>query len=95
METESGAIQYYLQDELGSPLRVLYKNGYGEIYGYDEFGNDFCGSEKTFNAKTNTVFKENVNHLDIQDIVLMKLAEHILHKPESINLKEECLRQKM
>lgn len=51
METESGAIQYYLQDELGSPLRVLYKNGYGEIYGYDEFGNDFCGSEKTFNAK--------------------------------------------
>ncbi len=45
--------------------------------------------------KTNTVFKENVNHLDIQDIVLMKLAEHILHKPESINLKEECLRQKM
>lgn len=29
-----------MQDELGSPLRVLYGNGNGNIYGYDEFGGE-------------------------------------------------------
>lgn len=32
-------IHYYLQDELGSPLRVSTTDGY-LTYGYDEFGND-------------------------------------------------------
>ena len=32
--------RYYMNDELGSPLRVLYATGRGSAYGYDEFGND-------------------------------------------------------
>lgn len=34
------SLQYYLTDEMGSVLRVLYKTGKGKAYGYDEFGND-------------------------------------------------------
>lgn len=43
--TEKNGIspQYYLQDELGSPLRVLYDNGEGNVYGYDEFGGELQG----------------------------------------------------
>ena len=40
---EKGELHCYLQDELGSPLRV---SGYGDrylSYGYDEFGNDLYG----------------------------------------------------
>ncbi len=46
MEDENRTIQYYLQDELGSPLRVLYRSGSGEAYGYDEFGADLYDPEK-------------------------------------------------
>lgn len=31
---------YYLNDEKGSPLRLLYDNGNGCTYGYDEFGKE-------------------------------------------------------
>jgi RHS repeat-associated core domain len=31
---------YYMNDDLGSPLRVVYTTGRGNVYGYDEFGND-------------------------------------------------------
>ena len=51
MEDEKRNLQYYLQDDLGSPLRVLYKNGYGEAYGYDEFGTDLYDPEKEQNAR--------------------------------------------
>lgn len=40
VEEEGNMLQHYLQDELGSPLRVLYSTGKGEAYGYDEFGRD-------------------------------------------------------
>ena len=40
MEDKWQKLHYYMQDELGSPLRVLYGNGNGDIYGYDEFGRD-------------------------------------------------------
>lgn len=40
MEDKDRKLRYYLQDELGSPLRVLYGNGNGDIYGYDEFGGE-------------------------------------------------------
>lgn len=40
MEDKDRIPRYYLQDELGSPLRVLYGNGNGNIYGYDEFGGE-------------------------------------------------------
>ena len=46
-EEETGRLpRYYLQDELGSPLRVLYSTGNGEVYGYDEFGQDLYEPEK-------------------------------------------------
>ena len=45
MEDENRIIQYYLSDELGSPLRVLYRNGNGDTYGYDEFGVDLYDPE--------------------------------------------------
>lgn len=45
MEDENRIIQYYLSDELGSPLRVLYRNGNGDAYGYDEFGVDLYDPE--------------------------------------------------
>ena len=45
MEDEKRNLQYYLQDDLGSPLRVLYRNGYGEAYGYDEFGTELYESD--------------------------------------------------
>ena len=44
VEDENRIVQYYLSDELGSPLRVLYRNGNGEAYGYDEFGVDLYDS---------------------------------------------------
>lgn len=40
--------RYYLQDDLGSPIRLL--NGSGELtdsYGYDEFGQDLYGNQGT------------------------------------------------
>ena len=40
--------RYYLQDDLGSPIRLL--NGRGELtdsYGYDEFGQDLYGNQGT------------------------------------------------
>lgn len=40
MEDKWKKLYYYMQDELGSPLRVLYGNGNGDIYGYDEFGRE-------------------------------------------------------
>lgn len=40
MEDEQKKLHYYMQDELGSPLRVLYGNGNGDVYGYDEFGRE-------------------------------------------------------
>lgn len=40
MEDKDRIPRFYLQDELGSPLRVLYGNGNGNIYGYDEFGEE-------------------------------------------------------
>ena len=46
MEDENRILQYYLQDELGSPLRVLYRSGSGAAYGYDEFGADLYNPEK-------------------------------------------------
>ena len=45
MEDENRIIQYYLSDEQGSPLRVLYRNGNGDAYGYDEFGVDLYDPE--------------------------------------------------
>ena len=52
MEDEKRNLQYYLQDELGSPLRVLYRNGYGEAYGYDEFGTELYESDSIKEEKT-------------------------------------------
>ena len=46
MEDENRTLQYYLQDELGSPLRVLYRSGSGAAYGYDEFGADLYDPKK-------------------------------------------------
>mgnify|MGYP001041375748 CR=1 FL=1 len=43
MEQEGDPPKYFLDDELGSPLRVLYGTGKGNIYAYDEFGNDLYG----------------------------------------------------
>ncbi len=40
MEEKGRKPQYYLQDEMGSVLRILYDNGNGDRYGYDEFGRD-------------------------------------------------------
>ena len=37
---------YYLQDEMGSPVRLAYANGdFLESYGYDEFGQDLYGNQ--------------------------------------------------
>lgn len=49
-EERENMLQYYLQDELGSPLRVLCSTGKGEAYGYDEFGGDLYqpGKEEKF-----------------------------------------------
>ena len=52
MEDEKRNLQYYLQDDLGSPLRVLYRNGYGEAYGYDEFGTELYESDSIKEEKT-------------------------------------------
>lgn len=45
MEEEERQPSYYLQDELGSPLRVLYGTGKGEVYGYNEFGKELHQSK--------------------------------------------------
>ncbi|MDE6949627.1 MAG: hypothetical protein K2P64_01710 [Lachnospiraceae bacterium] len=46
--TDGTEHRYYLQDDLGSPIRLL--NGSGELtesYGYDEFGQDLYGNQGT------------------------------------------------
>lgn len=45
MDETGGGQRYYLPDELGSPLRVLYRNGKGDVYGYNEFGMDVHETE--------------------------------------------------
>lgn len=50
MEDESKEVQYYLLDELGSPLHVLNRNGHGADYGYDEFGNDIHDFKNKFSS---------------------------------------------
>lgn len=38
--------KYYFQDEIGSPIRLMDKNGeMAESYGYDEFGQDLYGNQ--------------------------------------------------
>ena len=45
---ENGQESYYLQDELGSPIRLADQNGELEdSYGYDEFGQDLYGNQGT------------------------------------------------
>ena len=46
--TEDGQERYYLQDEMGSPIRLLDEDGYlKDSYGYDEFGQDLYGNQGT------------------------------------------------
>ena len=51
MEEEGRKPQYYLQDETGSVLRILFDNGNGDRYGYDEFGRDAQGLEGDVKTK--------------------------------------------
>ena len=45
-EIQSGMSEYYLQDELGSPIRLMGEEGeVTESYGYDEFGRDLYGNQ--------------------------------------------------
>lgn len=45
--TEGWGELYYFQDDLGSPIRLLRRNQeLGEVYGYDEFGNDLYGNQR-------------------------------------------------
>ena len=45
---EDGQESYYLQDELGSPIRLANQNGeLQDSYGYDEFGQDLYGNQGT------------------------------------------------
>ena len=46
MEEDCKPERYYMNDELGSPVRVLYEIGKGDACGYDEFGNDLSGLER-------------------------------------------------
>ncbi len=44
--TEDGQERYYLQDEMGSPIRLMDKDGELEdSYGYDEFGQDLYDNQ--------------------------------------------------
>ena len=46
--SEDGQESYYLQDELGSPIRLTDKDGdLKDSYGYDEFGQDLYGNQGT------------------------------------------------
>ena len=50
-EKKGSSPRYYLQDELGSPLRVQYATGKGECYGYDEFGQDQAEEKRGVSQK--------------------------------------------
>lgn len=44
--SEDGQESYYLQDEMGSPIRLMDKDGdLKDSYGYDEFGQDLYGNQ--------------------------------------------------
>jgi len=46
LEGDGSASDYYLQDDLGSPIRLLNAEGsQTEVYGYDEFGRDLYGNQ--------------------------------------------------
>lgn len=48
---ESGKRSYYLQDELGSPLRIEDESGFTrETYGYGSFGEDLYGNQGVLQA---------------------------------------------
>ena len=43
LEDEKNTVSYYLQDEIGSPMRLADEDGcLNQSYGYDEFGQDIC-----------------------------------------------------
>ncbi len=45
-EDKNECERYYFQDEMGSPIRLMNKNGeMEESYGYDEFGQDLYGNQ--------------------------------------------------
>ena len=50
MEEGGKTARYALSDDLGSPLRVLHRNGHGDTYGYDEFGVELYDLNKQQNA---------------------------------------------
>ena len=46
LEGKRGSSRYYLQDELGSPVRLADEEGnLSDSYGYDEFGQDLYGNQ--------------------------------------------------
>ncbi len=52
--------QYYLLDELGSPIRLLDANSAGqEVHGYDEFGNDLYNSDAATQPFTYTGYQQD------------------------------------
>ncbi len=47
LEEGSQELQYYLKDELGSPIRLMYQDGeLHESYAYDEFGREMHSGQK-------------------------------------------------
>lgn len=98
MEDKDRKPRYYLQDELGSPLRVLYGNGNGNIYGYD-----MMSSERNFmkpltrkrKRQTGTADRGKGSRLDIQGIVMMLWAGLTLRRRGSTYLNVEYFQQQM
>ena len=85
MEDENRTIQYYLQDELGKPLRVLYRSGSGDAYGYDEFGGDLYDPEKKPGAGNRYSLQGERQPFGFTGYNMMTSAGHTLHRRGNIS----------
>lgn len=79
-------LHYYLQDELGSPLRVSTTEGY-LTYGYDEFGNDLERNWKRQVFQVLIQGREKGSPLAIQATGMTISAAPTLPRRENISLR--------
>ncbi len=57
-EQNKGNTGFFLTDEMGSPIRLLYANGEGTAYAYDEFGNSLNVNQEEQNSEKSVTFTE-------------------------------------
>ena len=97
--------EYYLRDDLGSPIRLLSENGeLTESYGYDEFGRDLYGNQgevqpfgytgHQYDRVSDTYFAQAREYVPgMGRFVETDLLKGNIVNPKTMNSYEYCLAQ--